>query len=61
MTTTQLQAIEQHLAEYLSQTSVREELRHWVENNSIMDEDGEEVDIDLNSFDWKLSLDLSYN
>lgn len=60
MTNTQLKAIEQKIADHIS-TSVRDELRHWVENNSIMDEDCEEVDIDLNAFDWELSLDLSYN
>jgi hypothetical protein len=61
MTNLQLQSIEKHIAEYLCQTGVREEIRHWIENNAVLDENGEEMELDLNSFDWNLSLELSYN
>ncbi len=61
MTNIQLQQIQEHLATVLTQTSVRDELRYYLENNVILDDDGDEVELDLNSFDWNLSLELIHN
>ena len=61
MTNIQLQQIQEHLMTVLSQTSVRDELRSYLENNVILDDEENEVEIDLNSFDWNLSLELTHN
>ena len=60
MTNTQLKAIESHIAHYLAVTGVREEIRHYLENNAILDENGEEIETDVTDFEWEVSLNLDY-
>ena len=61
MSNIQLQQIQEHLATVLSQTSARDQLRFCMENNVVLDDDENEVEIDLNSFDWYLSPESIHN
>ena len=60
MTTTQLKAIESQITRYLEVTGVRDEIRYFLENNAILDDEGEEIEVSASDFDYKISLDLSY-
>ena len=55
-----IRVIEEHLANVLSNQSVKEELRYYLENNVFVDDNGEEVEFLENEFDWSISLDLKF-
>jgi hypothetical protein len=61
MTKEQLQLIQEHLNTVLTQRCVIDELNHFIENNAILDEDGEEIDLNSVDFQWSLDLKLSCN
>ena len=53
-----VKAIEKHLEEVLCFSSMPEELRYYLENNCVLDEEGDEVDFVPRDFEWSVELKL---
>ena len=54
------QTTEEHLQEVISENVLTEELRCFLESNSLITEDGEEREFSTSDFDWEVSVNLKY-
>ena len=53
-------ATEKHLKEVISENVLTEELGDFLDNNSLITEDGEEKEFSPSDFKWEVSVNLQY-